>query len=120
MRTTKSTTHTPKKREKKPPEPYWNELVETWFKFCRLFLKCEPSFDGSAPRDLKQIIFQLRTRCEKSGHTWDENTSTQRLWLFLKGAWNVTWLRDHWTLFNINRQKDTIFFNAANNALHKG
>lgn len=106
-----------KKRQKKPPEPHWNLLVQTWFRFCKLFFKCEPSFDGSAPRDLKTIIIQLRERCEKSGHKWTENESTQRLWLFLKGAYDVPWLRDHWTLSNINRQKDTIFFNAAQNAL---
>lgn len=108
-----------KKSTKKPPEPYWSLLVETWFKFCRLQFKVEPSFDGSSPRDLRTIVAQLRSRCEKSNHIWDENTSVQRLWLFLKGAYDIPWLRSNWTLFNINLQKDIIFFNSANNKLQE-
>lgn len=110
---------TKKKRIKKPPEPYWNDLVQLWFRFYRMHYFTEPSFDDSAPRDLKNIVYQLRTRCEKSNKEWSHQEAEKRLWLFLKSALDIPWLKSHFTLFNINRQKDIIFSNAANNALHQ-
>lgn len=101
------------KKEPVPKEPYWTELVQTWYKFYRLHFTIDPSFDGSAPRDLKNIVIQLRTRCEKSNQQWDEISSQGRLWLFLKTAYDIPWLQSHFTLFNINRQKDIVFQNAV-------
>ncbi len=40
-----------------------------------------------------------------------------RLYLFLQEFYKDTWLRNNFLLSNINRQKDKIFFNAAN-AVH--
>lgn len=108
----------PKKRkEKSPPEPYWTELVQTYFSFCRNHFHEEPSFDGSAPRDLKNIATALRKRSELKGWTWTERDASQRLYLFLQECYKDTWLRNNFLLQNINRQKDKIFFNAAN-AVH--
>lgn len=107
-----------KKHINRPPEPHWQELVQVWFDFTRAKFSGPPSFDGSSPRDLRNIIIQLRKRCETKGIVWDETEAKKRLYLFLKAAYDVEWLRSHWTLFNINRQKDIIFLNAANNALY--
>lgn len=104
-----------KKRQKKPPEPYWQLLVETYYRFCRMYFGVDPSFDSSAPRDLRTIVEQLRTRCEKSNKIWDEESSVARLWLFLRCAYEDPWLSKNFLLSNINRQKDKIFFNAAQN-----
>src|SRR5690606_20854542 len=106
------------KKEKQPPEPFFKELVSIWFNFTKNRYGDIPSFDGSAPRDLKQIITQLRKRCEAKSIVWDEIEAKKRLQLFLMGAYDIQWLKEHWTLFNINRQKDIIFLNAAKNALH--
>lgn len=99
------------KKEKKPPEPFFKEAVEVWFNFCREKFDETPSFDGSAPRDLKSIIVSLRERAEKSNAEWTLLTAQQRLYHFLNFAWQDNWLSKNWMLFNINRQKDKIFFN---------
>lgn len=108
----------PKKRNgKSPPEPYWGELVQAYFAFCRNHFHEEPSFDGSAPRDLKNIVSALRKRSELKGWAWTERDAQQRLYLFLQECYKDQWLRNNFLLSNINRQKDKIFFNAAN-AVH--
>lgn len=99
------------KKERKPHEPFWNEMVEIWFAFCRDKFDESPSFDGSAPRDLKSIIVSLHERAEKSGVEWTLIVAKTRLHNFLNFAWQNNWLSQHWILSNINRQKDSIFFN---------
>lgn len=99
------------KKVKKPPEPHFKEMVDDWFAFCRAMFDEEPSFTGSSPRDLKLIVSSLRERAEKSGVEWTLDVARTRFKMFLDFAWNEKWLREHWLLSNINRQKDTIFFN---------
>jgi len=101
------------RKQKCPPEPFWNELVETYFAFCRNNFHENPSFDGSAPRDLKNIITALHKRSEIKGWEWTERDACQRLYLFLNECYKDEWLRKNFLLSNINRQKDKIFFNAA-------
>jgi hypothetical protein len=100
-----------KKKEKAVSEPYWNELVEVYFTFCREKFHEPPSFDGSAPRDLKAIIKTLHERATKSNVEWTLNIATFRFRNFLDFAYQDSWLKTNWLLFNINRQKDKIFFN---------
>lgn len=99
------------KKVKKPPEPFFKEMVDLWFSYCREKFDETPSFTGSAPRDLKTILTSLRERAEKSEIQWTLEIATLRLKNFLDFAWGEKWLREHWLLSNINRQKDTIFFN---------
>lgn len=101
-------TKSPKKV--KEVEPFFKELVETYFSFCRDKLNEEPSFDGSSPRDLKAIVKTLRDRAEKSGYEWTVGTARFRFNNFLEFAFKDKWLSENWLLFNINRQKDKIFF----------
>lgn len=100
-----------KEKEKKPPEPFFKEIVEDWFCFCREKFDESPSFTGSSPRDLKLILTSLRERAEKSEVEWSLIVARHRFRMFLDYAWKEKWLREHWLLSNINRQKDTIFFN---------
>ena len=72
-----------KKRPKKPPEPFWDAIVSTWFRFCITFYSEEPTFSGSAPRDLKLIVESLRHRAEKKSIQWTEESATAGLWSFL-------------------------------------
>lgn len=100
------------KKERKPPEPFFQEIVELWFAYCREKFDETPSFTGSAPRDLKTILVSLRERAEKIPDLmWTLPVASLRFKSFLDFAWQEQWLREHWLLSNINRQKDTIFFN---------
>ncbi len=99
------------KKTKKETEPYFKELVEVYFKFCREKFDEDPSFDGSAPRDLKNIISTLRQRATSKGIEWTLPVASLRLSLFLEYAFKDKWLSQNWLLFNLNRQKDKIFYN---------
>lgn len=99
-----------KKKEKAAPEPFWNEMVELWFRFCREKFNEEPTFSGSAPRDLKDIVKTLHERATKSNVEWTQNVAEFRFRNFLDFAYQDSWLSKNWLLSNINRQKDKIFF----------
>lgn len=102
-----------KKVKVKAIEPYWDAIVAVWFKFCVDYKGDKPSFDGSAPRDLKSIMKQLRERAEEKGIEWSELAAVTRLSKFLEVANTYKYLNEHWLLSNINRQKDIIFFDIS-------
>jgi hypothetical protein len=103
-----------KKKTKAPPEHFWNELVSLYFRFCNEKFHDVPTFSGSAPRDMKEIIIALRKRAEHSGYEWNHETATTRWWAFLEFAYRSdAWLRDHWLLSHLNRNKDAIFLNHS-------
>jgi hypothetical protein len=105
-----------KKNAKQPPEPFWQEIVAEYFRFCKEKFHDIPSFDGSSPRDLKSIVSILRKRCESAGEEWTYEAATGRFRHFLEYAYGSSpWLRDNWLLSNLNRQKDSIFFNKSKN-----
>lgn len=103
---------TSKKKEKKEKviEPFWNDFVGIYFDFTKIKFNDVPSFDGSAPRDLKTIIQTLRKRAEEKNIEWTHDVATSRFRHFLEWAYLDKWLSDNWLLQNINRQKDKIFF----------
>lgn len=104
-----------KKKEKTPPEAHWQEMIKVYFDFYKeRFFGEEPTFDGSAPRDLKSILTALRIRAEKKGLEWSLEVATNRFIKFLAEAYEDKWLTQNFILFNINRQKDRIFVNIAN------
>ena len=102
-----------KSKKKRPPEPYWNKLVSVYFEFCRSRFNDEPSFDGSAPRDMKNILIYLRTRAEAKDIEWTEEIAATRWKSFIEYAFTNRWLAENWLLSNINRQKDAIVFNSS-------
>lgn len=105
------------KKEKKPKviEPYWNDLVQVYFEFTKTKFSEPPSFDGSAPRDLKSIIQVLHKRAEEKGIEWTQEVAKTRFKMFLDFAFSDWWLSENWLLQNINRQKDKIIFKATKN-----
>lgn len=107
-------------KKKSTPEPFWDKMVQVWFNFTKEVKNESPSFDGSAPRDLKEICKQLRTRCEDKGHIWDSDSAQNRLYLFFEEAYRIPFLANNWLLFQINRQKDIVFFNAAKSKKQNG
>lgn len=98
------------KKEKKAPEPFWNDIVGIFFEFTKQKFNEAPSFDGSAPRDLKNILIALRKRAEDKKVEWTYEVATTRFRHFLEWAYMDKWLCENWLLMNINRQKDKIFF----------
>lgn len=101
-----------KAKRVKEVELYWPEMVEIWFKICRDEFRDKPTFTGSAPRDLKEIVKALRERTQSIEIEWTLTVAQQRLYNFFKFAYDTnTWLQKNWLLLNINRQKDAIFFN---------
>lgn len=102
-----------KQKQPKKPEPYWNDLVGVYFDFTKCKFNDVPSFDGSAPRDLKTLIQTLRKRAEEKNVEWTLEVATTRFRHFLEHAYLDRWLSENWLLQNINRQKDKIFFNIT-------
>ena len=100
-----------KRKKTKPVTPYWQELVGVYFHFCWLKFNDIPTFDGSAPRDLKYIVDALQKRAEKANVEWTLDNAKIRLNTFLHFAFKDKWLSENWILSNINRQKDKIFYN---------
>lgn len=103
------------KKEKKPPIDYWQDMVECYFEFTKSKFSEPPTFDGSAPRDLKTIVSTLKQRAESAGIVWTKEIALSRFKTFLEFAFSDWWLSENWMLSNINRQKDKIFFKAAKN-----
>lgn len=100
-------------KKEKMIEPYWKDLVSVYFEFCKDKFSEIPSFDGSAPRDMKALIATLRIRAESNGIEWNHETATTRLRSFLEYSFSDKWLSENWLVSNINRQKDKIFFKIA-------
>lgn len=102
------------KKEKKPIEPYWNPIVSAYFEFCRAKFNDTPSFEGSQPRDLKNLIQTLHARADAKNVEWTQEVAIARFTHFLEFAYHSNqWLRDNWLLSNLNRQKDAIFFKIS-------
>jgi hypothetical protein len=102
-----------KQKKTESAEPYWGLFVETYFSFCKERFGDEPSFDGSAPRDLKAIIKSLRERAERKNIEWTAGEAISRFKSFLLFAYQDKWLSSNFILFNLNRQKDKIFFSIT-------
>lgn len=108
------------KKPEKQKELYWQKLVECFFEFCRENLpklpdgsKAEPTFSGSSPRDLHDIVVILRLRASKSTPPveWTEEEAKKRLNAFLKKAYEDDWLSKNFILPQLNRFKDKVFLN---------
>lgn len=97
------------KKEKKV-RPFFSQMVSVYFDFCREKFGEEPSFDGSAPRDLAAILDAIEKKCLAKELIWDLEMGTRSFKMFLEYSYNDSWLRQNFLLFNLNRQKDKIFF----------
>lgn len=102
-----------KEKKTKVVEPHWQDLTSLYFQFCKEKFNEIPSFDGSGPRDLKNIVQALRKRAEDKQVEWTHEVATTRFRHFLEYCYADRWLQDNFLLQNINRQKDKIFFNIS-------
>lgn len=114
------------KKEKKQPTLFFNELVSIYFSFFQKKFGLRPSFDGSAPRDLKWIIEAMKKRSEEHQVEWTYEIASAMLEKFLEVSYMDNWLRENFLLSNLNRQKDKIFIkikseiNGTNKTLRTG
>lgn len=97
------------------PEPHFKPLVEIYFKFCERKFNARPSFDGSIPRDFKNLIYALRKRSEENNFEWNESCASQTLNHFLEVAISDPWLAQNFLIRTLFTQKDKIFFKIASN-----
>lgn len=104
-------TKTTKSKKVKVPEPYWNDLVSLYFSFCSKHFHDIPTFDGSQPRDLKSIVVALRKKAQHDEKEWTKDLAERMLTVFLVFANQDRWLHQNFLPFNLNRQKDKIFYN---------
>lgn len=109
------------KKEIKKPTKFFKDLVEIYFSFFEKKFGFKPSFDGSAPRDLKLILDAMEKRSTEKGFEWTKQLADQMLNAFLEEAHKDLWLRDNFLLQNLNRQKDKLFFKikSKNNGTSK-
>lgn len=100
---------------------HWKALVEVWFAYYQEVKGEEPTFRGSAPKDLKQIVENLRRRVEKNRkQEWTEEVAKDYLLKFLQYAYALTWIKDNFLLSNLNRQFDKIISsNGQSDSKHK-
>ena len=82
------------KKEKKTTE-FFNELVSIYFQFFEKKFGLRPSFDGSAPRDLKCIIEAMKKRSEEKNVEWTLGIASSMLETFLKFCFNDPWLSEN-------------------------
>lgn len=105
-----------KKKEKEPATKFWPELVKIFFDFvAEKFSGAKPSFDGSSPRDLKMIVTQLENRAVDAGEEWTVSVAQDGLRMFLERAYSISWLRDNFLLYILNRHKDKVFYSFKTN-----
>lgn len=92
----------------KPPEPYWNKLVEVWFTFCKEKFSTEPSFKGQDPKTMLKIVIELKKRSKKNSVEWTEENATSSFKHFICSAYKDQWLKQHFLLKNLDEQFDKI------------
>ncbi len=103
------------KKEKKP-RPHFQKIVTLFFDFCREKFGENPSFDGSAPRDLGMILDAMEKKAGEKNLIWTEDMATRAMSLFLEYCWKDSWLNQNFLLCHMNRQKDKIFFKIKSEA----
>ena len=97
-------------KKEKRARPHWNKCVEAFFEFCEDRFGEKPTFDHSAPRDLGFIMDAIEKKTVEKQMLYTEDIAVRSLKLFLLYCFNDQWLQKNFILFNLNRQKDKIFF----------
>lgn len=91
-------------------DPLWKIYLETWVEFSKEKCKFDPVINPKEMKNLKDIIAVLRSRAEKAGVEWNEQTAKSRFGLFLASALSKDdWLRNNFSLANMNSQINAIF-----------
>jgi hypothetical protein len=101
------------KQKVEEPEPFWQQLVDTWFVFGEEKFGIKPSFERDDPKILKRIVQRLKKRAAEKKVEWNQHTGPQRLRIFLESAFTDKWLSEHFLLSNLEKQFDKIIQNQS-------
>lgn len=112
----------PKSKTKKnnikavPEIEFWKQLVDVWFEFYKKNVGngTPPTFKGSAPKNLKNIVENLKQRSLQKNNPWTEETAIFVLGKFLEMAIRIDWLKNNFLLQNLDRQFDKIVNQLSN------
>lgn len=112
----------PKSKTKKnniKPQPeieFWQQLVDVWFEFYKKNVGngIQPTFKGSAPKNLKNIIENLKQRSLQKNNPWTEEMAIFALTKFFELAFRIDWLKNNFLLQNLDRQFDKIVNQLSN------
>jgi len=110
MKQEKKEKKTPGEKKEKFVRLFWDKFVSEYFSFCFEKFGERPSFDGSSPRDLGMIYDAIKKKAEEKKMIWNEDLGLRSLKVFLEYCFKDGWLHKNFLLFNLNRQKDKIFF----------
>lgn len=98
-------------RKKLDAESYWANLIKVYYSFCYEKFNEKPSFSGSDPHDMHEIIRSLKQRAADQKVEWTEEIAMLRWREFLGRAFQDEWLSKNWLLSNLDRQKNKVFLN---------
>ena len=95
------------KKEKKEIQ-HWKKLVDTWFFYYKKNYLIEPTFNGVAAQNLKEIINRLEKMPRPNENEWSEEYSNRAFTKFLEKANTDIWLQNNFLLKNLCTQFDKI------------
>lgn len=99
---------------KKEKEPFWQQLVDTWFNYHLYRFKRKPmKFEGRQIKGLQSIICMLKAECKADGLEWSENEAIARLQAFFELAYNASsWLQKNFSPEILSSKFDVIKNNS--------
>lgn len=115
------------KKEKKPPEQFWQKLVDVYFQFYKSHFRdndgyaLSPDWSGAKvgmeAKGLKEIIVRLRTIAEEKNIEWSEGYAVDQLNGFLEKAYNDKFFRKSFLCCVMNKFKTQIIVSENNSVL---
>lgn len=87
---------------------HWKKLVETWFSYYKNQFLIEPTFNGVAAKNLKEIIHRLEKMPRPQEKEWTEEYCIRVFSKFLEKANTDSWLQKNFLLTNLCNQFDKI------------
>lgn len=95
-------------KKDKPETKHWKELVDVWFTFYKTKYLIEPTFNGVAAKNLKDIVTRLEKMPRPQQWEWTDIYATASLKKFLEKAYEDSWLQKNYLLQNLANQFDKI------------
>lgn len=117
------------KKEKAPPEKFWQKLVDTYFIFFKTHFRDEDGFQlspdwspvkrGMESKALKEIIIKLRNLAEEKNIEWEELYAVEQLNKFFQKAYSDTFYRKGFLCCVMNKYKNQILTIVLNTEMVK-
>lgn len=98
----------PTKKKEAIEIKHWKALVDVWFTFYKKQYLIEPTFNGVASKNFKEIINRLEKMPRPGPFEWSESYAVASLQKFLEKAYEDSWLQKNYLLQNLANQFDKI------------